>query len=157
MLRSARLLVAIFAKRPAQLDRGGWTMSDVQHTLVETMAEGPVVPSSWDNFGDTMVFAANHGGDLQQLLVAAPQYDQPAASNGGFVMGVIGTGTNTISATPVVDPHGFSLTNGAGFGRAIAAGDFDGDGFDELAIAVPNASIDSQNSAGGVIIRRLWL
>jgi hypothetical protein len=38
------------------------------------------------------------------------------------------------------------------FGQAVAMGDFDGDGFDDLAVGIPGANIDSEDNAGAVYV-----
>jgi hypothetical protein len=51
--------------------------------------------------------------------------------------------------TPGIPGDGAS---GGGFGRALVAGDFDQDGWDDLAIGVPDASIGGRARAGRIVI-----
>ena len=49
---------------------------------------------------------------------------------------------------------GVSAAPGDAYGQAVAAGDFNGDHYDDLAIGIPGANIDSQDNAGAVQI--IW-
>lgn len=47
-----------------------------------------------------------------------------------------------------------SVSAGALFGHALAAGDFDGDGFDDLAIGAPGEDVSGHDHAGAVFVLR---
>lgn len=140
------------------LYRGGWVLTESLLALDETMADEPVTPSSWDHFGESMVFARTHDdSDRDQLVVAAPSYNSAGAVNGGLAIAVLGDGSSGIDGMPLVDPHGRSLSGVEAFGAAMAAGDFDGDGIEEVVVALPSDGVGGASSAGGVLVRHLRL
>ena len=96
-------------------------------------------------------------GNGIDLAIGAPFSDDGAALEAGRVIVVrdvgsdvfaIGEYTQSSSGVPGVSE------NGDGFGRSLAAGDFDGNGFDELAVGVTGEGIEdaSAEQAGAVIV-----
>ena len=84
--------------------------------------------------------------------------DSPQEKSNAGVVNIIYGGPDGFSATGsqlwTLDNAELSFGALAGdrFGAAVAAGDFNGDGVDDLAIGAPGASIDGQNGAGMVTI-----
>jgi hypothetical protein len=101
----------------------------------------------FDNNGyDDLAIGAHH--DTVNTLGAAGSVSVIYGSTGGLTKAgddLFHRGTPGIAGAP-----------GAGdrFGSALAAGDFDNDGFDELAIGVPFDDVGSKESAGSVQVLR---
>ena len=127
-------------------------------------AEGaqPVSQASLDD-------AFNEDDDLFGFSVAVADFDRDgrgdvavgiAGEDAGGVtdIGMVGvlfgsagglqtSGTEVFSQNSLVDA---TNETGDGFGRALATGDFDSDGFDDLAVGIPLEDIGSRGDAGAV-------
>lgn len=85
------------------------------------------------------------GDDLEDLVASSPETD----CQKGVVYVVDGTGTTT---TWTEDTTGILGTAGCGdyFGATLAVGDFDGDGFDDLAIGTPGGDDSGETDSGSI-------
>jgi FG-GAP repeat len=113
-------------------------------------------------FGEALA-AGNFDGDadnVSDLAIGIPNHDIQGVQNAGSVMvrfGRLADGFQN-SLSTVVSPEalvpvgqpGSNSQAGAQFGRALAAGDFDGDGTDDLAIGAPRRAIGTRRDAGAV-------
>jgi hypothetical protein len=114
------------------------------------------VPESFDSFGDALAVADFNGDGFADLAIGTGGEDFPGQNWAGVVhvlygsniglqaMGYFGPGAQTWSqSTPGVldEPEQFDI-----FGASLAAGDFDGDGFPDLAIGAPG-----ENNGAGVV------
>jgi hypothetical protein len=107
---------------------------------------------SGDRFG-TAVAAGDFNGDgYADLAIGAPQEDYGSLADMGQVhvlygsgIGLTGTGSFFFAASPGTVP-------GDRYGNALAAGDFDGDGFDDLAMGASNADAGGLTNAGLVLV-----
>ncbi|HEY3832008.1 MAG TPA: FG-GAP-like repeat-containing protein [Acidimicrobiia bacterium] len=111
-----------------------------------------------DRWGTTYAVGDFNGDGYSDIAVSAPQSIGTAALAGsvtilyGSAHGLTTKGARLLAGTVVGVPGAqrpFSL-----FGSSLAAGDFDGDGYSDLAIGVPGATIAGHASAGMVIIVR---
>ena len=99
--------------------------------------------------------AGFNGDDYRDLVVASPNKDLNSQSYAGMVMEVDGS-----SAGITTEIHLWHQDAGLAdvceandhLGRALAIGDFDGDGYFDLAIGVPQEDIGDETDAGGVSI-----
>ncbi|MGQ0591800.1 MAG: integrin alpha, partial [Gammaproteobacteria bacterium] len=101
------------------------------------------------------VVRADFNGDgFEDVAIGVPDQDSPNASDAGAVQilygdpqGLIATGIQVLDLTncPFSD-------EGNRFGSALAAGDFDGDNFTDLAIGLPFADVSGVQDAGAVLI-----
>jgi hypothetical protein len=117
-------------------------------TSVLTAWQGVSQPSSaaGDLFGFSLANVHLTGSETSMLAVGAP------GKNGlrGIAYLV------TISVSTFVASHTFDVADQSGelAGYSLAAGDFDGDGDDDLAIGAPGDTVNSNSSAGTVYLRR---
>lgn len=108
-----------------------------------------------DRFAEVLVAGDFDGDGRDDLAVGTPQDHTAAGDNVGGVVVVTGSASGLeVSSSVAWNASSFSLPLVAqeGFGHALAAGDFDGDSEDDLAIGVPFADVDGAGSAGRVHI-----
>ena len=122
-----------------------------------------------DRFGSALAFGNFDGDATVDLVVGVPSEDFPVQGGGSIddagqvVVAYGGSGIPTLGLVQHFSEN--TLQGNAeeddAFGRAIAAGDFDGDGFDELAIGHPGddiavgaATVVGGTDAGLVATRR---
>ncbi len=133
------------------------TSSTVFHQGMESV---PGSAESGDHFGQTLSTGDFNGDTYADLAVGAPGEAIGSTSDAGYVFFVYGgagglsTANNDSRADwhPAVASLGYGNGSGDEFGVAIAAGDFDADGFDDAAIGAPGRSVGGDNNAGGVFI-----
>ncbi len=100
--------------------------------------------------------AADFNGDgYADVAISSSGAGLPAVAP-GRVYAMFGGGAGLLPGQYLsLEPAKFGITqNLAGFGRALATGDFDHDGFDDLAIGVAGATIDGHPLAGAVVVVR---
>jgi hypothetical protein len=108
-----------------------------------------------DRFGEALAAGNFDGDSYDDLAIGTPFEAVGDVSNGGdvFVMygdasGIDESGVDSWNQ----DTTGLKGTveSGDRFGGALAAGDFDDDGFDDLAIGIAGEKVGSETEAGGV-------
>ena len=110
-----------------------------------------------DNLGETLAAGDFNGDGYMDLVAGLPDSAIDGQANAGSVQVFYG------SATGLQNPdeqHVFSQAGAINglveandqFGYALAAGDFNGDGYDDLAVGSPQESVNSVNNAGAVNI-----
>jgi len=117
-------------------------------------------PEPGDRFGEALAAGDFNGDGFDDLAVGAPREDAgPGVDDIGEVSVVYGSAQG-LSATGV-EPLWEDLLFGTGaseafdnFGRALAAGDFDGDGIDDLAVGVSgeNHDLSTHSNTGAIVV-----
>ncbi len=103
----------------------------------------PGSPEPGDRFGAAVASGDFDGDGFSDLAVGAPDEELSSVPGAGWVTilpgGPAGLDVNAAFALRADDPGvpGAGLVSGAGLGSALAAGDFDGDGFSDLAAGAP--------------------
>lgn len=106
-------------------------------------------PTPFENFGAALASGDFDSDGCDDLVIGVPFDDVEGVNAAGSVHVLYGRAANGL--TTLDDDYWHQGPNSAGagleagdqFGRAVAVGDFDGDGFDDLAIGIPGEGIGS--------------
>jgi hypothetical protein len=126
---------------------------DQRWTQVSGGIEGD--PETGDQFGMALAADDFDGDGFTDLAIGVPTDDIHIAVGGGKVNVLYGSATgltndgNQLWSQELVGLEG-NPRSGENFGRALAAADFNGDGFADLAVGVPGEVIGDFTGAGGM-------
>jgi hypothetical protein len=121
-------------------------------------SSGAGVSETADRFGLSLAAGDFDGDGRDDLAIGVPFEDVGSAVGAGAVNVLYGTanGLSTLGSQDWTENSisGTAADTGDQFGRALAVGDFDGDGRDDLAVGAPGETLLGQASAGAVIVMR---
>ena len=111
--------------------------------------------SADDRFGSALAAGDFNGDGFMDLAIGIPYKDIGMLTDTGSVSVLYGSAAGlTATGSQLWNQNVSSMQDtsdpGDHFGWAVAAGDFNGDGFDELAVGVPNESVGAVVDAGVV-------
>jgi hypothetical protein len=109
-----------------------------------------------DRFGSTLAAGDFNGDGYGDLAVGSPGEDASGHTNTGVVHVLYG-GRHGLMRRDELFGQGFAGVPGTpepeqNFGAALAAGDFDGDGRDDLAVGIPDDTVADAPAAGAVAV-----
>ncbi len=125
-------------------------------TLSQTIL-GTDTSEAGDNFGAALAGGDYNNDGFTDLAVGVPGEDIGAATDAGLVHFILGSATGLTGAGDYVLHEDTNRVRdisetGDNFGKSLAAGDFDNDGFVDLGVGVPGQDIPGKVDAGGVHI-----
>lgn len=117
-------------------------------------------PGGWrnpdDHYGSALVALDFNGNGSADLAIGAPDYDRPEADSGVvfLVLSSPGVGITNSSWFAAHDQRSTGAASEAGdrVGATLAAGDLDGDGYDDLIFGAPTEDIGTVADAGAVSV-----
>ena len=111
---------------------------------------GSSEPADW--FGQTHTACDFNGDGFSDLAVGAPHETYGASNFGGFVNIIYGSAEGLSSLNSQSSAEGPAVNVADNFGDALASGDFNGDGYCDLAIGVPGYDLTDIAGAGVVYV-----
>ncbi|MGW2345409.1 FG-GAP-like repeat-containing protein [Streptomyces sp. NPDC001661] len=106
-------------------------------TISQNTAGVPGSAETRDNFGYDTAYGDFDGDGYDDLAVSAPAEDVGSDTDGGTVAVLWGSASGLTGGTTITDPRASSHDF---FGTSLEAGDFDGNGKDDLAVSSPSSS-----------------
>ncbi len=121
----------------------------------QNLIGGADASEQYDHFGRALAIGDFDGDGFRDLAIGIPYETVEGVNFAGAVQILYGGGTGLYASDTQFWHQNSPGMNGAAeqddhFGWALAAGDFNGDGFDDLAIGVPDEDISTISNAGGV-------
>lgn len=116
-----------------------------------------------DHFGAALAAGDFNGDGYDDLAVGVPfeDIDAKAISNAGAVQVILGSAAGlTAAGSQLWDQDTIGISDapeaGDGFGFALAAGDLNGDGYEDLAVGVPNEGIGAPDIADAGVLHVIY-
>ncbi|MFK7958325.1 MAG: hypothetical protein AB8B96_19685 [Lysobacterales bacterium] len=152
-LCGAIFLMAFGAAQPSRAELGA--ANSQQFIQSVNGLEGAVEAN--DRFGETLARGDFDNDGIGDLAIGVPREDVGNLQNAGAVQIIYGAADGLTTVDNQLWIQGLNQLPGTAeafdeFGASLATGDFDGDGFDDLAAGAPGEALGSTSDAGAVIV-----
>jgi len=157
-IRYFTTLAFLLPALPAAASVPGVGLSPVRSQFLENPTIGDTGPQVGDGFGRALAVGDFDGDGRDDLAVGVP-FDSGSIPSPIFLSGAVvvyfgdedGT-LDTAAPRRLRQLPGNGLEEHDQHGFALAAGDFDGDGFDDLAVGAPGEALGATTSAGAAFV-----
>jgi hypothetical protein len=105
-----------------------------------------------DHFGCALAAGDFDGDGYDDLAIGVPDEDVFSTVDAGGVHVMYGTASGLTATDDKLWHQEGAAETGDQFGKALAIGDFDADGYDDLAVGIPSEDVGSTTNAGAVEI-----
>jgi hypothetical protein len=131
-------------------------LSSTGNQWFDEAATGSASDATGDTFGWSTSTGDFNGDGFADLAIGVPFKEVSAATDAGAVSILYGSSTGLDAAGSQQWNQNLLGTDpaetGDAFGASVAAGDVNGDGYDDLAVGVPGEGVGSHSTAGAVNI-----
>jgi hypothetical protein len=137
---------------------GGLTVSGSEALLQANFPLGQEAGDIDDAFGESLASGDFDGDGFRDLAIGVPQEDVGAVVDAGTIHVGYGSSSGFVDAEGQTFHSNFpagmpdSPNTVDAFGRALASGDFDGNGIDDLAVGMPGEDLGTESEAGAVTV-----
>ena len=130
------------------------TVNEINQNTVNFLPSGWNLAEVNDWFGGTLSKGDFNGDSVPDLVVGSPKESVASKSKAGIAHVFYDFPRINNNSNPYQGESGWPGTPETGdqFGAAMASGDFNGDGFDDLIVGSPGDEINGSNGAGMVTI-----
>jgi hypothetical protein len=104
-------------------------------------------PEAQSYFGYAVASGDVNGDGYDDVIVGSPSADVSGHPDSGEVRVFLSPSLSSVSVL-----HAPDVEDGAQFGRSVATGDVNGDGFTDVVVGAPNSHVGSYSAAGKVFV-----
>ncbi|MGI9642829.1 MAG: hypothetical protein ACR2N9_08600 [Acidimicrobiia bacterium] len=111
---------------------------------------------AFDRFANAIAYGDFDGDGFDDVALGAPAEDWAGRRDAGVVHIIYGSGSganrNDNQLLSQRGPMAGINESGDFFGARVAAGDFNGDGFDDVVVGIPGEDVKGRIAAGGIVV-----
>jgi hypothetical protein len=127
---------------------GGFSSSNTDYWNQDEDGMGGIAEKD-DHFGEALAAGDFNQDGYDDLVIGVPGEDTSFGNDAGVMMVLNGTAAG-LEASTTIWSRGSQAGDYELFGCALATGDFDNDGYDDLAVGIPGEDLNGKDMAGAV-------